>query len=48
VTAENPRTGAYKVMMEKGIDLHELHALMAPRPFLYRAGRRSAGAMGGA
>lgn len=35
---ENPRTGAYKIMIEKGHDLHELHALMAPRPFLVSGG----------
>lgn len=35
---ENPRTGAYKMMIEKGFDLHELHALMAPRPFLVSGG----------
>lgn len=38
VTADNPRTGAYKVIVEKGHDLHELHALMAPRPFLVSGG----------
>lgn len=38
VTADNPRTGAYKVMMEQGHDLHELHVLMAPRPFLVSGG----------
>jgi dienelactone hydrolase len=38
VTAENPRTGAYKAMMERGMDLHELHALMAPRPLLVSGG----------
>lgn len=38
VKADNPRTGPYKVMTEKGMDLHELHALMAPRPFLVSAG----------
>lgn len=37
-SSENPRTGAYKEMMEKGHDLHELHALMAPRPFLVSGG----------
>jgi hypothetical protein len=37
-TAENPRTGAYKRMREGGRDLHELHALMAPRPFLVSGG----------
>ena len=35
---KNPRTGAYKVLVEKGHDLHELHALIAPRPFLVSAG----------
>jgi len=34
----NPRTGPYKTMIEKGLDLHELHALMAPRPFLVSGG----------
>jgi dienelactone hydrolase len=38
VTPENPRTGPYKVMRETGRDLHELHALMAPRPFLVSGG----------
>ena len=37
-TAENPRTGAYKQMIEAKRDLHELHALMAPRPFLVSGG----------
>jgi hypothetical protein len=35
---DNPRTGAYKKMRETGRDLHELHALMAPRPFLVSGG----------
>ncbi|HID76129.1 MAG TPA: hypothetical protein EYP56_09050 [Planctomycetaceae bacterium] len=35
---ENPRTGAYKRLVEAGHDLHELHALMAPRPFLVSGG----------
>jgi hypothetical protein len=34
----NPRTGAYKKMMETGRDLHELMALIAPRPFLVSGG----------
>jgi dienelactone hydrolase len=34
----NPRTGAYKRMVQEGHDLHELHALMAPRPFLVSGG----------
>ena len=38
VTAANPRTGAYKTLRESGHDLHELHALMAPRPFLVSGG----------
>jgi hypothetical protein len=37
-TAKNPRTGAYKKMIADGRDLHELHALMAPRPFLVSGG----------
>jgi len=38
VTPENPRTGPYKQLVEEGRDLHELHALMAPRPFLVSGG----------
>ena len=34
----SPRTGPYKRMIETGRDLHELHALMAPRPFLVSGG----------
>ena len=37
-TADNPRTGAYRRMVETGRDLHELHALIAPRPFLVSGG----------
>jgi len=37
-SAANPRTGAYKELIFKGHDLHELHALMAPRPFLVSGG----------
>ncbi len=37
-TSENPRTGAYQRMIETGRDLHELHALIAPRPFLVSGG----------
>ncbi len=37
-SAENPRTGAYRALVEQGMDLHELHALMAPRPFLVSGG----------
>jgi dienelactone hydrolase len=35
---DNPRTGCYQKMREAGHDLHELHALMAPRPFLVSGG----------
>ena len=38
VTAENPRTGAYQQLVEAGRDLHELHALIAPRPLLVSGG----------
>jgi hypothetical protein len=34
----NPRTGAYKTLVKSGRDMHELHALMAPRPFLVSGG----------
>jgi hypothetical protein len=34
----NPRTGAYKVLVESGLDLTDLHALMPPRPFLVSGG----------
>jgi len=37
-TDANPRTGAYRRMIEARRDLHELHALMAPRPFLISGG----------
>jgi hypothetical protein len=37
-TEKNPRTGPYKKMIAEGHDLHELHALMAPRPFLVSGG----------
>jgi hypothetical protein len=36
--AKRPRTGAYKQMIEESRDLHELHALMSPRPFLVSGG----------
>ena len=38
LTEKNGRVGPYKSMMEKGIDLHELHALIAPRPFFVAGG----------
>jgi hypothetical protein len=34
----HPRTGAYRALVEQGMDLTELHALMAPRPFLVSGG----------
>jgi dienelactone hydrolase len=37
-TEGQPRTGAYKTLVEGGYDLVELHALMAPRPFLVSGG----------
>lgn len=38
ITPDSPRTGAYKTMVDAGHDLVELHALMAPRPFLVSGG----------
>jgi dienelactone hydrolase len=38
VRPDSPRTGAYRLMVERGMNLHELHALMAPRPFLVSGG----------
>lgn len=37
-SGSNPRTGAYKRLIDEHRDLHELHALMAPRPFLVSGG----------
>jgi hypothetical protein len=37
-TKENPAIGPYKQLVERGHDLHELQALMAPRPFLVSGG----------
>jgi len=37
-TEQNPRTGPYKQLIAEQRDLHELHALMAPRPFLVSGG----------
>jgi hypothetical protein len=37
-STDNPRTGPYKWLMENGHYLVELHALMAPRPFLVSGG----------
>lgn len=38
LSATRPRAGAYRRMIAEGWDLHELHALMAPRPFLVSGG----------
>ncbi|MFO0811026.1 MAG: sialidase [Gemmataceae bacterium] len=38
IAADNPRMGPYARMVADGRDLHELHALMAPRPFLVSGG----------
>ena len=38
VSDENPARGLYPKLLEEGRDLHELHALMAPRPFLVSGG----------
>jgi dienelactone hydrolase len=38
LTPEHPRAGAYKTMVERGHDLHELHVLVAPRPFFVAGG----------
>ncbi|HLS27380.1 MAG TPA: prolyl oligopeptidase family serine peptidase [Opitutales bacterium] len=38
ITEENPAFGLYLELLEKNRDLHEIHALMAPRPFLVSAG----------
>jgi hypothetical protein len=37
-SAQNPRTGLYKELVEAGDDLVDLHALMAPRPVLVSGG----------
>lgn len=38
ITEENPVHGLYPRLVREGYDLHELHALMAPRPFLVSGG----------
>lgn len=38
ISAENPARGLYPQLVKEGFDLHELHALMAPRPFLVSGG----------
>ncbi len=38
ITADNPARGVYPQLVAAEHDLHELHALMAPRPFLVSGG----------
>ena len=38
ISADNPARGRYPEIVAAGHDLHELHALMAPRPFLVSGG----------
>lgn len=38
IRKDSPRTGVYKTLIEKGHDLVEFQALMAPRPFLVSGG----------
>jgi hypothetical protein len=38
ISPENPARGLYPQLRAAGHDLHELHALMAPRPFLVSGG----------
>ena len=38
ITNNNTAKGLYPKLVEEGYDLHELHALMAPRPFLVSGG----------
>lgn len=38
ISEENPAHGLYPRLVSEGYDLHELHALMAPRPFLVSGG----------
>lgn len=38
ITDENPARGLYPKLVASGHDLHELHSLMAPRPFLVSGG----------
>lgn len=40
VSEDNPRTGAYRTLVAEARDMHELHALMAPRPFLVSGGEQ--------
>ena len=38
ITEQNPAKGLYPTLVSEGSNLHELHALMAPRPFLVSGG----------
>ncbi|MCA9138175.1 MAG: sialidase, partial [Planctomycetales bacterium] len=38
ISDDNPARGLYPRLVREGHDLHELHALMAPRPFLVSGG----------
>ena len=38
ITEQNPAKGLYPELVAGGYDLHELHSLMAPRPFLVSGG----------
>ncbi len=38
ITTEQPRPGAYRDLVAQGRDLTDLHALLAPRPFLVSGG----------
>ena len=38
ITDENPAMGLYPKLIERGVDLTDLHALMSPRPFLVSGG----------
>jgi dienelactone hydrolase len=38
ITTQNPATGLYPRLISEQLNLHELHALMAPRPFLVSGG----------
>ncbi len=38
ITADNPAYGVYNKLRQDGRNLHELHTLMAPRPFLVSGG----------
>lgn len=38
ISAENPALGLYPWLIKNGYNLHELHALMVPRPFLVLGG----------